>query len=56
MDKENFRAFVYNDKQQKLANNFNEFENLIASGLWFAEKPASKERKQKNDIIRSASK
>lgn len=35
VDKRYFRAFVYNDKEQKLANSYAEFESLISSGLWF---------------------
>ena len=52
VDKENFRAFLYNEKgEQKLANSYKEYESLTASGLWFASKPnASKNRKQKNVI------
>jgi hypothetical protein len=59
VDKAHFRAFVYDKKNgQKLANSYNEYESLIASGLWFASKEdASKvERKQKNDSTVSASK
>lgn len=35
VDKKHFRAFVYNGKEQKLANSYDEFEKLISSGLWF---------------------
>ncbi len=35
VDKSHFRAFVYNVTDQKLANSFNEYEQMIASGLWF---------------------
>lgn len=67
VDKKHFRVFVYNDKNEtKLVNSFNEYESLIASGLWFAEKPEiDKEnvvdiapqgkRKVKNDIVRANS-
>ena len=56
INKENFRAFVYNEKcEQKLANSYQEFESLTASGIWFASKPdASPKRKQK-DVIRTDS-
>jgi hypothetical protein len=36
IDKNTFRAFVYNDKgESRLATNYPEFENLTASGVWF---------------------
>ena len=35
VDKAHFRAFVYNTKEQRIANSYNEYENLLASGLWF---------------------
>lgn len=38
VERQHFRAFVYNEKEQKLANSYTEFESLIASGLWHAEK------------------
>jgi hypothetical protein len=51
VEKATFRTFVYNDKEQKLANSYHEFEELIASGLWFTEKPTDvllvKEKKGK---------
>jgi hypothetical protein len=60
VDKEHFRAFVYNEKgEQKLAENYQEFESLTHSGLWYAEEPdlsipkASPERKQKYDTLRT---
>ena len=68
VDKDQFRAYLYNDKdEQKLANSYQEFETLTTSGLWFDKKPEkqdkpekcdipdSKERKPKNDTIRSTS-
>ena len=63
VNKDQFRAYVYNSKgDQKLANSYNEFQEDIASGLWFASKPeglsevpVSKERKQKYGIIRTES-
>lgn len=37
VDKAYFRAFVYNvNDETKLAENYDQFENLISSGLWFA--------------------
>lgn len=41
VDKSSFRAFVYNDSEQKLANSYNEFQELLASGLWFMTKEAA---------------
>ena len=34
--REHFRTFVYNGKEQKLANSYKEYSELIESGLWFA--------------------
>lgn len=61
IDKEHFRVFVYNEKgEQTLANNLQEYETLIASGLWYASRPnkdvdkvAPLKRKQKYGLIRS---
>lgn len=36
VDKAHFRAFVYNEKEQKLAGSHEEYEKLISSGLWFS--------------------
>jgi hypothetical protein len=33
-----FRVFVYNADGQKLANSYDEYSNLIESGLWFSSK------------------
>lgn len=56
VNKQFFRAFVYNEKgEQKLADSFNEFESLTASGLWFASKPdASQGKRKQKDAIRNA--
>ena len=54
VNKEHFRAFVYNEKgEKKLANSYQEFESLTTSGLWFSSKPDAslKPRKQK-DVVR----
>ncbi len=37
-DTKHFRAFVYSATDQKLANNYTEFTNLVGSGLWFPTK------------------
>ncbi len=52
VDKDTFRAYVYDKKEnEKLANSYNEFEELISSGLWFAQKPVRKQE----DVVRTAS-
>ncbi len=38
VDTLHFRAYVYNDSGQKLANSYAEFQDLISSGLWFKTK------------------
>jgi hypothetical protein len=38
VDRKTFRAYVYNEKDKKLANSYKEYETLIASGLWFSNK------------------
>lgn len=35
VDKKTFRAFVYNGKEQKLANSYEEFIDLVGSGIWY---------------------
>lgn len=35
VDKEHFRAFVYNETNKKLAQSHKEYEDLISTGLWF---------------------
>jgi len=57
VNKEFFRAFVYNEKnEEKLANSYREFEDLISSGLWFSSKDnILRKRKKKDDILCSTS-
>ena len=38
VDKEFFRAFVYSTTEQKLAESYKQYEDLISSGLWFDSK------------------
>ena len=38
VSREFFRAFVYNSTGQKMANSYQEFSELISSGVWFAGK------------------
>jgi hypothetical protein len=49
VNKDNFRAFVYNAESQKLANSYDEYKDLIESGLWFTSKEI-KEVKQPTNI------
>ncbi len=41
VDKKHFRAFVYNQIENKLAASYEEYERLIASGLWFPTKDSA---------------
>ena len=36
VNKENFRVFVYNGLDKKLANSYDEYCKLIESGIWFS--------------------
>lgn len=50
-----FRTFVYNSTGQKLASTYNEYENMISSGLWFdtpelAKQASKTKRKLSNDF------
>lgn len=36
VNRNHFRAFVYNGESQKLANSYDEYSKLIESGLWFS--------------------
>lgn len=35
VDKDTFTAFVYGEKGQKLVQSYKQFEDMIATGLWF---------------------
>ena len=37
VSREHFRAFVYNSTGQKMANSYDEFSDMISSGVWYAE-------------------
>lgn len=61
VNKNTFRAWVYNkDGQEKLADSYNEFQELTSSGIWFAKRiqeesvVTPKTRKPK-DVVCSAS-
>lgn len=57
VDKKGFRAFVYNKQgEQKLADSYQEFENLIASGLWFDVRQEVSPKRKNNDAAVSNSK
>lgn len=48
--KQGFRAFVYSfDNKSRVANSWEEYEKLVASGTWFAtrEKALEKPRRKK---------
>jgi len=45
--KEHFRAFVYRENEQKLAESYEEFESLLATGTWFDSKENIKSDSQK---------
>jgi len=61
VSREHFRAFVYKNDEQKLAKSYDEFSQLISSGLWSAErmdalidKPivaAKAEEKEESNIV-----
>jgi hypothetical protein len=59
VNRNNFRAFVYNmQSEETLANSYDEFKELISSGIWFETKEmanSSKKGKPKDDFIRSDS-
>lgn len=38
VSREHFCAFVYNSTGQKLAKSYQEFSDLISSGVWFTDK------------------
>jgi hypothetical protein len=47
VSKTNFRAYIYKpDGSQKLVNSWDEYEECIASGIWFSTVEAAKERFQ----------
>lgn len=46
VDKEFFRAFVYNETEQKLAQTYKEYELLIATGTWFDNRELAIEAKK----------
>jgi hypothetical protein len=55
VDKDTFRAFVYNKTEQKLAKSYDEFEQLIATGLWFITKEEYEKNEQKLQLVKNTS-
>lgn len=59
VDKAHFRVFVYDRAgNQRLANNYQEFEDLTSNGIWFASKPElslSPVKKEKKNVTVSNS-
>ena len=52
VDKEGFRAFVYDEKgREKLVNSYNEFEDAITSGIWFESKPVIPLKRKPKDAV-----
>ena len=45
VDRDHFTAFVYKDNEQRLAKSYKEYEDLIATGLWFDTKSHAMEIK-----------
>ena len=39
VDKKHFRAYVYSKDAKKIANSYDEYLELIATGLWFDNPP-----------------
>ena len=46
VDREHFAAFVYKESEQKLAKSYKEYEDLLATGLWFNDKAKAMEAKK----------
>ena len=36
VNRDNFRVFVYSETEQKLVNSYQEYSDLIESGVWFS--------------------
>ena len=52
VSREHFKTFVYNADGQKLAKTYEEFSNLISSGLWSAEPYVYKAPPTPEDILK----
>lgn len=51
VSREHFAAFIYRKDEQKLVKNYNEFADLIASGVWFAEKKDILESSRESNVV-----
>jgi hypothetical protein len=45
VDRNHFTAFVYKDAEQRLAKSYKEYQDLIATGLWFDNRSLAMETK-----------
>lgn len=45
VSKDHFTAFVYKDSEQRLAKSYKEYQDLIATGLWFDSRSQAMEAK-----------
>jgi hypothetical protein len=57
VSKEGFRAFIYGrDNLQKCVNSWDEFENQLATGLWFAsvdEIPTEEDEPEEGGVLKN---
>ena len=51
VSREHFKAFVYNNEGQKLAKSYQEFIDLISSGVWQAEPLNAQSASQEEDNV-----
>ena len=52
VDKKHFRAFVYSkDGKEKLASTYEEYEDLVTSGIWFATKDEASTKREKPKYV-----
>lgn len=51
VSREHFKAFVYNSTGEKLANDYDEFSEMISSGTWFAEKSDIPSRPKESNVL-----
>ena len=50
--KKHFCAFVYNATGKQLAKNYEEFEKLIGSGIWFVSQDDFEKKLNKSELAR----
>ena len=51
VSRQHFKAFVYNSEGSRLAKSYQEFTDLITSGVWKAEKPKVIAEKLDDNVI-----